>query len=562
MLERIKQIFFTALLAGGLVMTQAGGPVIGQGPDRATAPTGAKSRVFVHADDAAHKRALIAIADRGLRHQFVSPGNELTFSAELTAGQIRAMERLGASIEAVPLATPMTRTRRYGALHKIVSPAGKPYCGDGICQRKESSNTCPADCGGDPPPPEEEEARVCLPQDQREYQTLLLSGASVAPLAANPVRLLVIDTGVNKDHPDLDVAFCRDATGRKIRNKCNDQIGHGTHVVGSAAAYGGADGKGLFGTAAGAGVTLGVEKICGAMFCFVDDMVRAIEDGLHNFGPGPDVISLSFGAPDVVSLVNAIEHAVVDHGALFVVSAGNEGPGANTISYPASDANTVAVGMLDAARIANRMSGRGIDNGDDTTIVAGEVELTGGGFVIESTSMDGCYQIMSGTSMSTPSVAGFAAANWQIGGAAATRTYLQSVLVADDVDNSGLAGLPVGYDDTTEYFDTSSGYGLPRNGGLNGSIGATVAAGQDSVLPGETVNINVTGPPNANYRIGVTSPSGDWTYAGFTTETTGTDALTLNLTTWTDLGTWLLTVDFGGAANFGPAFDTFEQQTD
>ena len=537
MLERIKQIFFTALLAGGLVMTQAGGPVIGQGPDRAQAPTGAKSRVFVHADDAAHKRALIAIADRGLRHQFVSPGNELSFSAELTAGQIRAMERLGASIEAVPLATPMTRTRRYGALRKIATPAGKPVCNDGICQGNESK-TCPVDCGAPPPP--EEEARACTPQDQREYQTLLLSGASAGTDAGKDIRLLVIDTGVNKDHPDLDVAFCRDATGRKIRNKCNDQIGHGTHVAGSAAAYGGADGKGLFGTAAGAGVTLGVEKICGAMFCWVDDMVRAIEDGVDNFGP--DVISLSFGAPDVDSLVNAVQHAVVVHGALFLVSAGNEGPGADTISYPASDDNTVAVGMLDAARIVNRMSSRGL-----------ELELTGGGFVIESTSMDGCYEIMSGTSMSTPSVAGFAAANWK-GSNTATRDYLRDT-AAEDINNKAMLD---GYDGTKGGFDTSSGYGLPRtDDGTNGFTGATVqatVAGDGTV----DIDIDVNGLVEANYRIGVTSPLGDWTYGEFTTEANGKDELTL--TPWIDLGTWLLTVDFGGGAtDFGAAYDTFEQ---
>ncbi len=556
MLERIKQIFFTALLAGLLLTGSAADSPMAQGPDRAQAPTGAKSRVFVHADDAAHKRALIAIADRGLRHQFVSPGNELSFSAELTAGQIRAMERLGASIEAVPLATPMTRTRRYGALRKIVTPAGKAVCGNDICEPGENANKCSADCGAGGEEDPVDPTRTCEPQDQREYQTLLLSGTSVAPPAANPVRLLVIDTGVNTEHPDLDVAFCRDATGRKIRNKCDDQIGHGTHVVGSAAAYGGADGKGLFGTAAGAGVTLGVEKICGAMFCFVDDMVRAIEDGVDNFGP--DVISLSFGSPQLDSLVNAIQYAV-DSGALFLVSAGNEGPGANTISYPASDANTVAVGMLDAALIANRMSSRGSDDGDDTTIAAGEVELTGGGLVIESTSMDGCYQVMSGTSMSTPSVAGFAAANWQ-GTAALTRTYLQGTSVAVDIDNN--SGVLAGYDDTDEGFDTSTGYGLPRTTGY-GTNGFTGAAVQATVNGDGTVGIAVTGPGNANYRIGVTSPSGDWTYAGFTTEANGTDALTLNLTTWTDLGTWLLTVDFGGGgSDFRAAFDTFVQTTD
>ncbi len=520
-----------------------------QGPDRAQAPTGAKSRVFVHADDAAHKRALIAIADRGLRHQFVSPGNELTFSAELTAGQIRAMERLGASIEAVPLATPMTRTRRYGALRKIVTPGAKPgtFCGNDICEPGENANKCPADCAAageeDPVDP----TRVCTPQDQREYQTLLLSGASAGTDAGDQIRLLVIDTGVNKDHPDLNVTFCRDATGRRIRNKCNDQIGHGTHVVGSAAANGGADGLGLYGAAPG--VTLGVEKICGAMFCFVDDMVRAIEDGLHNFDPpyGPDVISLSFTSPDTDSLVNAIEHAVVGHGALFLAAAGNAGPGANTIGYPASDDNVVAVAMLDAARIVNRMSSRGSD-----------VELTGGGFVIESTSADGCYQIMSGTSMSTPSVAGFAAANWK-GSNTATRDYLRDMAAEDINDEASLGS----YDGTGSGFDTSSGYGLPRtNKGEDGSIVSqppiAVDAVQGTVVPGQTVNINVDGLGEANYRIGVTSPSGDWTYGEFTTEADGTDALIL--TPWTDTGTWLLSVDFGGGAtDFGPAFDTFEQ---
>ncbi len=97
MLERIKPIFFTALLAGVVLAAQAGAPAMAQGPDRAQAPTGAKSRVFVYADDAAHKRALIAIADRGLRHQFVSPGNGPIPSVELTAGQIRAMGFRGAS---------------------------------------------------------------------------------------------------------------------------------------------------------------------------------------------------------------------------------------------------------------------------------------------------------------------------------------------------------------------------------------------------------------------------------------------------------------------------------
>ncbi|MDA2914781.1 hypothetical protein MYX77_12680, partial [Acidobacteriia bacterium AH_259_A11_L15] len=159
-----------------------------------------KRRVFVNARDAAHKQALIAIISaRDLRHEFISPGNELIFSAELTRGQIEAVERLGGRVEAVPRVYPLTQQQRYGALQKRATPLGKPVCGDGVCQGNESK-TCPADCG-EAPPPEPPPGRECAPQDQREYQTLLLSGSSAGGWG---VKLLVVDTGVNKDHPDLD----------------------------------------------------------------------------------------------------------------------------------------------------------------------------------------------------------------------------------------------------------------------------------------------------------------------------------------------------------------------
>ena len=565
MLERIKPIFFTALLAGLLLTGSAADSPMAQGPDRAQAPTGAKSRVFVHADDAAHKRALIAIADRGLRHQFVSPGNELTFSAELTAGQIRALERLGASIEAVPLATPMTRQRRFGALRKIVTPAAKPYCGDGICQRKENSNICSADCGesSDPPPPEEEEARVCLPQDQREYQTLLLSGASAGRSAGLGIRLLIIDTGVNKEHPDLDVNWCKNTTTSRIKNNCKDDIGHGTHTAGSATAYGGIDGLGLFGAAPGA--ILGVAKICGKMLCFMDDLIRAIEVGSTDFRP--DVISLSFGGPDSPTLHNAVIDAVTGDasalppydGALFVASAGNDGPADDSISYPAAYPEVVAVGILDANRIANRMSGRGVnDDNDDTVISDREVELAGGGFVIESTSMDGCYEIMSGTSMSAPSVAGFAAANWQ-DSPDATRAYLDTT--AEDVNNDIIEYA----NGTTSGYDVVTGYGLPRTGaGINGNGGAASVTVETPI--GGSYLLRISGPAGANYRIGIGSPDGSWGYNEFTTDGSGDS--TLKLTPWNDPGGWLVTVDFGddgvddGVTDFSAAFDTFLQETD
>jgi subtilisin len=361
----------------------------------------------------------------------------------------------------------------------------------------------------------------------------------------------VIDTGVNKNHPDLNVTFCRDATGRKIRNRCNDQIGHGTHVAGSAAASGGEDGLGIFGTAPS--VELGVEKICTTL-CWQDDLIRGIEDGTERFQP--DVITLSFSATDTDLLRNAVE-AAVNSGALFLASAGNNGPGADTISYPAAYPEVVAVGMLDAARIVNRMSSRGSDDENDSGITDREVELAGGGFVIESTSMNGCYEVMSGTSMATPSVAGFAAANWQDSNDD-PRSFLRNFSV--DIDNSARFGLE-DYDDTTSGYDASSGYGMPQDGGIEGNNLAAVYVPQANVSPDDEVSITVTGTPNSMFRIGVTSPSGDWTYGEFMTDYSGKRDLTL--TPWTDPGTWLITVDFGGGAipDFGAAYGTFEQIT-
>ena len=528
----------------------------------AQSPQPPKRRVFVTAQDAAHKRAIQAIiGEQGLRHDYVSPGSEGIFSAELTRGEIRAVERLGGRVEPVPRVYPRTNRRHFGVLHRQVTPQGKPgaVCGDGKCDGGEKKS-CPQDCGGSADPPDDPPSgRACLPQDQREYQTLLLSGDSAGLSAGMDVNLLVVDTGVNKNHPDLDVSFCRNATNPKVRNNCKDDDGHGTHTSGSAGANGGTDGAGLFGTAPGA--TLGMEKVC-TNLCWMDDLVRGIEDGTQKFQP--DVMTISIGGPASAALELAID-AAVEAGALVVSSAGNSGPGANTMGYPESYDNVVAVGALDAFRIAVNFSSRGIDDGNDGVVVK-ELELTGGGFVIESTSNDGCYEVMSGTSMSAPSVAGFAAANWQ-GTNTATRSYLRSVGIVDDIDNSSL--VPAYDDDTTAEFDTSTGYGLPRNLGINGGISANVTTDvQDSVPPSSNpfdctgnlgcVNIDVTGPVDSPYRIGISSPDGSWTFGEFTTDANGDSPLLLN--PWTDPGTWLITVDVGGGLiDFGAAYATFVQ---
>ena len=64
--------------------------------------------------------------------------------------------------------------------------------------------------------------------------------------------------------------------------------------------------------------------------------------------------------------------------------------------------------------------------------------------------------------------------------------------------------------------------------------------------------------PDATYRIGVTSPSGQWAWGQFTTDGAGTDQIRLD--PWIDPGSWLISVDFGdGAAGFDADWATYRQ---
>jgi len=503
---------------------------------------GARQKLFVIAKHGIHKRALMASASStSLRMELGGPGNAQTFSGEFTSEEIEALSQLGARFEPVEEIFPLVRRERVGHLRggersAKIHKGGKPSCGDGTCRGRENATTCPLDCDG---------GRACRPQDQEEYQTLLSNGE--VPLSAGAgVRLFVIDTGTTPSHPDLRVSVCRDVTGRKVKHGCADTDGHGTHTSGSAAANAGRDGLGLIGGAPGA--TLGVIKICDGL-CFTDALVRGIEEAVKRRA---DIISLSFAASDSEPLRNAVAHAV-ERGVLFLAAAGNAGPLPNSIVYPAAYPGVVAVGMLDPSRIVSPFSSRGVDDGEDGVVGSRELELAAGGFLVESTWTDGCYRVLSGTSMSTPAVAGLAAAHWQ-GDAAATRAWL--VEMAEDVDNSSRAP---GVDPSSQGWDAASGYGLARAGaGSSGGGAASVTSIPSAGFYAEEILLDVNGPAHAVYRIGVTSPSGDWAWGQFTTDSAGRGEVRLN--PWRDPGVWLVSLDVGGGPyGFDADWATYRQ---
>jgi subtilisin len=375
---------------------------------------------FAFADSGSDKtRYLVKSNNNAIKGMFgITHAFDSGFSTDLSPGQLKALSILGVEVEEV----------------LIYELLGKPVCGDNVCQGAEPK-TCPEDCSDVPPEPDPDPVRTCYPSTQNPYGVLMVNGGS----GGAGVNVAVLDSGVKTDHPDLTVSMCKDTTKRGVKEGCSDKNGHGTHVAGTIAANGGADGQGIYGVAPEA--NLMAIKVCGPTgSCYSDDIAAGIYHATDN---GANIISMSLGSDSESSLIrDAIDYASAN-GVLVVAAAGNDGPTLGSIDYPGANAKVVAVAALDSSENVAEWSSRGINDGD-YVVEAMEVELAGPGVAVESTYKDGCYAVKSGTSMATPHISGLAAKLWQ-GSAASTRMYLQNI--SKDIHTLG--------------DDAATGFGLP-----------------------------------------------------------------------------------------------------
>ncbi|OAR24898.1 hypothetical protein A8W25_14670 [Streptomyces sp. ERV7] len=225
--------------------------------------------------------------------------------------------------------------------------------------------------------------------------------------------IAVIDTGVDAQHPDLNVVSrtnCLNST-TCTDNSGTDDHGHGSHVAGIAAARD--NGTGVVGMAPGAriwsvkvldssgsgqlsGVTAGV------------DWVAAHADEI-------EVANMSLGCENCNNdaLSQAISSAV-GKGVVFSVAAGNNHKDAKTF-FPANHPDVITVSALadfNGAPGGGASSTCRSDQDDtlaDFSNFGPTVEIAAPGTCIYSTSKDGGYATLSGTSMAAPHIAGAAA---------------------------------------------------------------------------------------------------------------------------------------------------------
>ncbi len=189
-------------------------------------------------------------------------------------------------------------------------------------------------------------------------------------ITGNGVRVCVIDTGIDVDHPDLQnkvVAQFDAATGDTVQF---DDNSHGTHVAGIVAS----EGINYRGVAFDA--ELMAAKVLDATGNgFASDVILGINWCVDN---GADVINMSLGEGqftgtcDSEPMAQAV-NAAVDAGVVVVCAAGNDGT-PNDLVSPACASKVIAVGALDKADFIASYS----DGGAELDLVAPGGDSVGG----------------------------------------------------------------------------------------------------------------------------------------------------------------------------------------
>ncbi|MDH3222299.1 MAG: S8 family serine peptidase, partial [Gemmatimonadota bacterium] len=228
-----------------------------------------------------------------------------------------------------------------------------------------------------------------------------------------------LDTGVDSDHPDLNILEATSFVAAEPGHSGEDGHGHGTHTAGTAAAI---DGNGgVVGVAPGAPIYS--FRVCADNGeCSLDDIVAGVDEVTARKQANsvqPMVANMSLGGSVSAVMDEAVRRSV-NAGVVYALAAGNGILGACLFANDAanvsparsgdddinasngSDGNTLRVnGVMTVTSSTSSDGDAGCNYGNPVTIAAP-------GVGIFSTWTNGGYSTISGTSMATPHAAGAA----------------------------------------------------------------------------------------------------------------------------------------------------------
>ncbi len=130
----------------------------------------------------------------------------------------------------------------------------------------------------------------------------------------------IIDSGVDTDHPDLNIDLSKSKSFIYGENSFEDGYGHGTTVAGIVAAKN--NGSGMIGVAANATI-IALRVFDNEGKGTVSRAISAVNHVIKNAKAG-DVVNISLGSGTSATLDNAVKTAAAK-GLLFAIAAGNNG---------------------------------------------------------------------------------------------------------------------------------------------------------------------------------------------------------------------------------------------
>jgi subtilisin family serine protease len=290
------------------------------------------------------------------------------------------------------------------------------------------------------------------------------------------VKVAVIDTGIDYNHPELDANYVGGYDYVNNDGNPMDDQGHGTMVSGVIAAED--NGSGVVGVAPQARL-YGVKVLDASGSGWESDVIAGVDWARTN---GMQVVNMSLGSSSAsYSFQTAIANAQ-NAGLVLVAAAGNAGNCYGTgdnVSYPGRFSQVIAVAATDSSDIRACFSSTGP-----------AVDIAAPGVSTLTTYRGGGYRSASGTSLASPHVAGTAALVIASGVSGNTAVRDRLLTTADDLGANGR--------------DNLYGYGLVDADGAAGGgsppppppsthdVAVTSVSAPASVIQGNTADVGVT----------------------------------------------------------------------